>query len=189
VRANAAGHLTQFSKDPSVFAALERALSDKEPAVRQVAALLIQPGPLDRDAAEKALVRTLDDNETSVRVAAAASLVSMGIRELLGTDGERFERAKELFRARAEANSDDAQQEIGAGRFYFLTGDFPRAISAFRTSLRIDPESPAQYLLAASYVQKGDVAQAREILLTIPATDSQYDKAQRLLKALDAQKR
>src|SRR5271170_5263382 len=30
VRANAAGHLSQFSKDPSVFAALERSLSDSE---------------------------------------------------------------------------------------------------------------------------------------------------------------
>jgi len=188
VRANAAGHLSQFSKDPAVFAALERSLSDKEPAVRQVAALLIQPGPLDREAAVKALVGALDDSETSVRVAAAASLVGMGIHELPGEDGARLERAKELFRARAEANSDDAEQEIGAGRFYYLTGDFPRAISAFRAGLRIDPESPAQYLLAAAYVQKGDVSTAREILLTIPRGDSQYEKAQRLLKAIDAQK-
>jgi tetratricopeptide (TPR) repeat protein len=188
VRANAAGHLTKFSKDPAVFAALERSLSDSEPAVRQVAALLIQPGPADREAAIKALVGTLGDTENVVRIAAVASLISMGIRELAGEDGARLERAKELFRARAEANSDDAEQEIGAGRFYYLTGDIPRAISAFRTSLRIDPGSPAQYLLAASYVQKGDVNQAREILLAIPRADSQYDKAQRLLKAIDAQK-
>jgi hypothetical protein len=188
VRANAAGHLSRFSKDPVVFAALERSLTDREPAVRQVAALLIQPGAADREAAVKALVRALDDSETSVRVGAAASLVSMGIRELPGEDGERLDRAKELFRARAEANSDDAEQEIGAGRFFYLIGDIPRAISAFRTSLRIDPESPAQYLLAAAYVQKGDVAQARGILLTIPPADSQYEKAQRLLKAIDAQK-
>jgi hypothetical protein len=188
VRANAAGHLSQFSKDPAVFAALERSLSDREPAVRQVAALLIQPGPADRDAAVTALVRTLDDSEDTVRIAAVASLISMGIHELSGEDGGRLERAKELFRARAEANSDDAEQEIGAGRFYYLTGDLPRAINAFRTSLRIDPGGPAQYLLAASYVQKGDIAQAREILLAIPPADSQYDKAQRLLKAIDALK-
>jgi tetratricopeptide (TPR) repeat protein len=143
---------------------------------------------LDRDAAIKALVRALGDSEMSVRVAATASLIGMGVRELPGEDGERLERAKDLFRARAEANSDDAEQEIGAGRFYYLTGDIPRAISAFRTSLRIDPESPAQYLLAAAYVQKGDVAQARKILLTIRPADSQFDKAQRLLKAIDAQK-
>jgi hypothetical protein len=186
VRANAAGHLSQFSKDPAVFAALAHSLSDPEAAVRQVVVLRIQPGPLDRDAAVQGLVRALGDPEAAVRVGATASLVSMGVRELPGEDGERFERAKELFQARAEANSDDAEQEIGAGRFYFLTGDLPRAISAFRTSLRIDPDSPAQYLLAAAYVQKGDLAQARKILLAIPPGDSQYDKAQRLLKSIDA---
>jgi predicted CXXCH cytochrome family protein len=187
VRANAAGHLGKFSADPTVFAALEHALSDSEPGVRAVAALRIQTGPADREAAVKALTRSLGDSVTTVRIVAAASLVSMGIKTLPGEDGERLERAKELFRERAEANSDDAEQEIGAGRFYYLIGDFPRAISAFRTSLRIDPASPAQYLLAAAYVQKGDAAAARAILLTIPRTDSQYDKAQRLLKAIDAQ--
>ncbi len=187
-RANAAGHLSQFSKDPSVFAALEHALSDKEPAVRQVAALRIEPGPVDREAAVTALTRALDDAETSVRIGAAASLVSMGVRDLPGEDGRRFERAKESFRARAEANSDDAEQQIAAGRFYFLTGDLPRAIDAFRVSLRIDPESPAQYLLAAAYVQKGEVDRARHILLAIPPADSQYDKARRLLNAIDARK-
>jgi predicted CXXCH cytochrome family protein len=188
VRANAAGYLTRFSKDPTVFAALERSLSDPEPAVRQVAALLIQPGAADRDSAVKALIHSLGDVETSVRVSAAASLVSMGIRELPGEDGARLEEAKRLFRARAEANSDDAEQEIGAGRFYYLTGDIPSAIEAFRASLRIDPASPAEYLLAAAYVQKGDLAQAKQILLTIPRADSQYDRAQRLLKAIEEQK-
>jgi tetratricopeptide (TPR) repeat protein len=188
VRANAAGHLAQFSKDPVVFSALAGAISDKEPAVRQVAALLIQPGPADRDAAVKALVQALGDGEASVRVGAVASLITMGVRELPGEDGARLERAKELFRARAEASSDDAEQEIGAGRFFYLTGDFPRAVIAFRASLRIDPESPAQFLLGAALVQKGEVDQARAILQAIPAADAQYEKAQRLLKALDTQK-
>jgi predicted CXXCH cytochrome family protein len=187
VRANAVGHLSQFSVDPTVFPAIERALSDPEPVVRAVAALRIQPGPIDKDAAVKALTRALGDSETTVRVAAAASLVALGVREFPGEDGQRFERAKELFRARAEANSDDAEQEIGAGRFYYLTGDIPRAISAFRISLRIDPESPAHYMLAAAYIQKGDVEKAREVLLTIRRADSEYEKAQRLLKAIDAQ--
>jgi hypothetical protein len=186
VRANAVGHLGQFSRDPTVFSALKRALTDSEPGVRAVAVLRLEPGPADRDEAVKALTRSLGDSETTVRIGAAASLISLGIRELPGDDGQRLERAKELFRARAEANSDDAEQEIGAGRFYYLTGDIPRAISAFRTSLRIDPQSPAQYLLAAAYIQKGDVPKAREILLTIPPADSQYDKAQRLLKAIEA---
>lgn len=187
VRANAVGHLSQFSIDPTVFPAIEKALSDPEPVVRAVAALRMQAGPIDKENAIRALTKSLGDGETTVRVAAAASLVALGVKEMPGEDGQRFERAKELFRARAEANSDDAEQEIGAGRFYYLIGDIPRAISAFQTSLRIDPESPAHYMLAAAYIQKGEVQKAREVLVTIRRTDSEYDKAQRLLKAIDAQ--
>lgn len=187
VRANAVGHLTQFSIDPTVADALERSLRDREPVVRAVAALGIHPGAADRDAAVKALIGALGDKVTTVRIAATATLVSLGVKELPGEDGRRLELAKELFRERAEANSDDSEQEIGAGRFYYLIGDIPRAISAFRTSLRIDPASPAQYLLAAAYIQKGEVPKAREVLLTIPPGDPQYEKAQRLLKAIDAQ--
>jgi hypothetical protein len=187
VRANAVGHLSQFSIDPTVFPAIEKALSDPEPVVRAVAALRMQPGPIDKENAIRALTKSLGDSETTVRVASAASLVALGVRELNGEDGQRFARAKELFRARAEANSDDAEQEIGAGRFYYLIGDIPRAISAFRTSLRIDPGSPAHYMLAAAYIQKGEVQKAREVLVTIRRADSEYEKAQRLLKAIDAQ--
>jgi len=137
----------------------------------------------------KALAHSLADSETTVRIAAAAGLVSLGVRELPGEDGQHLERAKQLYVARAEASSDDAEQDIGAGRFYYLTGDFARAIAAFETSLLVDPRSPARYLLAAAYVQKGEVAKAREVLLTIPPPDSEYGKAQRLLKAIEAQTR
>jgi FimV-like protein len=42
-------------------------------------------------------------------------------------------------------------------------------------------------MLAAAYIQKGDVEKAREVLLTIRRADSEYEKAQRLLKAIAAQ--
>jgi predicted CXXCH cytochrome family protein len=188
-RANALGHLGQFSRDPTVFSALKRSLTDAEPVVRAVAALRIDPGPADREEAVKALTRSLADSETTVRVAAAAGLVSLGVRELPGEDGQNLERAEKLFEARAEASSDDAEQDIGAGRFYYLTGDFARAVAAFETSLLVDPRSPARYLLAAAYVQKGEVVKAREVLLTIAPVDAEYGKAQRLLKAIEAQTR
>ena len=118
------------------------------------------------------------------RCGATASLVSLGVKELPGEDGKRFEEAKKQFRARADANSDDAEQELGAGKFYYLTGDMDRAVRSFLIGMRIDPDAPAQYMLAAAYVQKGELLKAREVLLTIPAGNSQYPKAQRLLKAL-----
>jgi FimV-like protein len=45
----------------------------------------------------------------------------------------------------------------------------------------------AQYLLAGAYAEKNDLVEARKILEAIPASDPQYEKAQRLLKVILAQ--
>ena len=184
-RANALGHLARFPADPRVFPAMQNALHDEQPLVRAVAALRLAPGPRHKAEAVQSLVECLGDSVTTVRLGAAVSLVSLGVKQLPGPDGERFEQAKALYRARAEFNSDDAEQQMGAGRFYLLTGDPASALTALQASLRIDPEAPARYLLAAAYVQQGQVAKAREVLLTIPSADTDYAKAQRLLQAID----
>jgi predicted CXXCH cytochrome family protein len=186
-RANAVSYLPRFAADPRVFPALSAALEDGEPLVRAVAALRMTSGPADKAAAVRSLTKALEDAAATVRIGAAVSLVSLGIKELPGEEGARFESAKSLYRARAELNIDDAEQQMGAGRFYLLTGDPVRALTALQTSLRLDPQVPARYLLAAAYVQQGEVAKARETLLTIPARDADYAKAQRLLRAIDAQ--
>jgi len=186
-RANAVSHLARFGSDARVFPAMRDALEDGEPLVRAVAALRMAAGPPDKAAAVSSLTAALGDRVATVRIGAAVSLVSMGVKELPGEDGARFEGAKLLYRARAELNVDDAGQQIGAGRFYLLTGDPARALTALENSLRMDPEAPARYLLAAAYIQNGATAKAREVLLTIPAGDADYARAQRLLKAIEAQ--
>ncbi len=186
-RANALSYLARFPGDARVFPAMQSALGDGQPLVRAVAALRLAAGPADKAEAVRSLTAALGDAVTTVRVGAAVSLVSLGVKQLAGADGERFEQAKQVYRARAEFNSDDAEQQMGAGRFYLLTGDPARALTALQASLRIDPEVPARYLLAAAYVQQGLVAKAREVLLTIVAADPDYAKAQRLLAAIEAQ--
>jgi tetratricopeptide (TPR) repeat protein len=186
VRANAIGHLSNFPNDPRVLPALIRALTDQEPPVRAIAALRMNPGPADRETAVAALVTALGDPATIVRVGATVALVSLGISHLSGEDGERFERAKQVFRARAELNSDDAQQLLGAGKFYLLTGDPVTAIGALQGSLKLNPEVPARYYLAYAKAQQGHIDEARQILQGIPPTDSQFAKAQNLLKILGA---
>jgi predicted CXXCH cytochrome family protein len=186
-RANALSYLARFPGDARVFPAMQSALGDGQPLVRAVAALRLAAGPADKAEAVRSLAVALGDAVTTVRVGAAVSLVSLGVKQLAGADGEWFEQAKQVYRARAEFNSDDAEQQMGAGRFYLLTGDPARALTALQASLRIDPEVPARYLLAAAYVQQGLVAKAREVLLTIVAADPDYAKAQRLLAAIEAQ--
>ncbi|HTX34806.1 MAG TPA: HEAT repeat domain-containing protein [Bryobacteraceae bacterium] len=185
VRANAAGHLGRF-EGQAVFDALVRATADPEPLVRAVAVLSLKAGQ-DRATAAAALVKALADRVATVRLAAMLALVNMGIRELPGEDGERLQSAMQMFQARAQFNADDAEQQVAAGRFYLLAADPARAIAALRDGLRLDPTAPAQYLLAGAYVEQSDYPKAREILLAIPPGDAQYDKAQRLLKALAAQ--
>jgi uncharacterized protein HemY len=84
-------------------------------------------------------------------------------------------------------NSDDSEQNVAAGKFYLLTADFSRAVTALRMSLMQDPTTPAQYLLGGAYAQQGDLKTARQILESIPPGDGQYDRAQRLLRAINAQ--
>jgi Tetratricopeptide repeat/HEAT repeats/Cytochrome c554 and c-prime len=187
VRANALGYLSSFLDDPRVFPALMRALSDPEPAVRVYAALRMSPRPANREAAVAALVRALGDSATTVRVGATVALVSLGVTRLPGESGERFEEAQQVFRARAELNSDDAEQLLGAGKFYLLAGDPTNAIGALQNSLKLDPEIPAKYFLAYAKAQQGHLDEARQILKAIPPTDSQFPKAQILLKSLTAQ--
>ena len=184
VRANAAGYLSRFTRDPKVYSALEGALFDSEPLVRAIAALRLTPQAAEKTAAIAALTRALGDPATTVRVGAAVTLVSLGVTKLAGADGERFEQAKQVYRARAVLDSDDATQQLGAGKFYLLTGDPVSALGALESSLKLDPEMPAQYLLAYAHAERGEYQQAREVLQAIPPADAQYARAQQLLRAI-----
>jgi len=178
------GYLGNFTDDSRVFPALLRALNDAEPAVRVYATLRMTPKPAERETAVTALVHALSDPATTVRVGATVALVSMGIGQLPGEDGERFKQAKQIFRARAQLNSDDAEQLLGAGKFYLLSGDPIGAAGAFEASLKIDSQIPAQYYLAYAKAQQGHIDEARQILQAIGPADAQYAKAQRLLQSL-----
>jgi predicted CXXCH cytochrome family protein len=186
-RGNAEGYLSRFASDPRVYPALNSALTDAEPLVRALAAQGIVPSRGDRPTAAAALVRLLADPAATVRMSALVTLVSWGIRELPGEDGERLKSARLLYEARAALGADDAGQEVAAGKFYILSAEPDRAIAAFRGSLKLDPATPAQYLLAGAYAEKNDLLEARKILEAIPPNDPQYEKAQRLLKVILAQ--
>ena len=183
-RANALGYLPRFPNDPRVYPAMERALADPDPLIRVIAALGLAPSEAGRGAAVNALAHALSDPIATVRLSAGVSLVRLGVSQLPGEDGERFARAREAFRARAELNSDDPASQFGAGKFYLLTGDPLSAIRALENSLKLDPEIPAQYFLAYAHAQQREYQQARDILRTIPAGDPQYANAQQLLAAI-----
>lgn len=185
VRANAAEYLGGFPNDPAAYAAVQQALSDPEPLVRATAALAIRPRAAQRAAVAPTLVSLLADPVRTVRMNAGIALVAMGVQQLPGETGERLEKVKELYRARAELDSDSASQQFGAGKFFFLSGDMNGAETAFRASLKLDSKTPARYYLAQVLVKKGDLRSAREVLQAIPPNDTQYEPAQRLLADLE----
>ncbi len=184
IRANAAGYLASFPNDPSAYSAVFHSFSDPDPLVRATAAFNIRPRAAQREEVAPELASLLRDPLRTVQMSAAIALVSMGVRQVPGEDGQWFARAKELYRARAELNSDDAQQQLAAGKFFFLTGEMDRALTAFRGSLKLDPTIPAQYYLAQTLAEKGDSKAASQILETIPRSDPQYTRAQQLLASL-----
>jgi predicted CXXCH cytochrome family protein len=184
VRTNAVGYLSRFADDPTASSVLLWALGDSQPPVRAAAAIGLGGRTADRESAVKGLVRALGDSAATVRMSAGVSLVSLGVRQLSGEDGQRFERAKQAYNERADLNSDDPQQLFAAGKFYFLTGDGRKAIAAWKASLKLDPETPAKFYLASAYVQQGRITEARPLLESITSADPQYEKAQALLKTL-----
>ena len=186
IRANAAGYLGNFPDDPTAYAALLHAFSDAEPLVRATAAAAIRPLAAQRAALAPQLVVLLRDPARTVRMNAAIAMVAMGVKPFAGEDGARFEEAKELYRARAALNADDAGQQFAAGRFFSLAGDMDGAVAAFRATLKLDPGIPAQYYLARSLAENGDFAAAREILKGIAREDPQYSAAERLLAEIQA---
>lgn len=186
VRANAAGYLGNFPDYPSAYGALLHSFSDRDPLVRATAATAIQPSRGQRAELAVDLVPLLQDSARTVRMSAGIVLVGMGTKPFPGEDGARFEQAKELYRARAAIYADDAQQQFAAGKYFFLAGDMESAAAAFRIGLKLDPATPAQYLLARSLAAKGDLAEARRILQAIPLSDAQYNPAQALLAEMEA---
>ncbi|HEV2447678.1 MAG TPA: tetratricopeptide repeat protein, partial [Candidatus Sulfopaludibacter sp.] len=189
IRANAAGYLGGFPNDPTAYQAVLRSFSDPEPLVRATAVSAIRPRAAQREAAAPAIAPLLADPLRTVRMNAAIAMVAMGVQPFPGEDGARYEQAKQLYRARAGLNNDDPAQQFAAGKFFFLAGDMERAAAAFRASLKLDPATPARYLLARALSEEGDFPAALETLKTIPREDPQYGAAQKLMAEVEAKDR
>jgi predicted CXXCH cytochrome family protein len=186
VRANAAGFLGDFGDFPAAYDAVFHALQDPEPLVRAAAADAIRPRAAQREAVAPELVRLLGDSVRTVRMSAVIALVAMGVREVPPPDEQRFQQAKADYAVRAELNDDDAQQQLAAGRFFYLAGDMDSAVADFRAALKLDPAVQAQYFLALALERKGEHAEARQVIASIPRGDPQYEPAQRLLAEIES---
>jgi predicted CXXCH cytochrome family protein len=189
IRANAAGYLGGFPNDPVAYGVVLGALSDSDPLVRGTAAMSLRPRAGQRPVAASQLSGLLSDPARTVRMNAAIALVSLGVKQIPGDNGPRFESAKQLYRARAALNADDPQQQFAAARFSLAAGDLDSAVAGFRATLRLDPNTPVQYLLARALVEKNDLPAAREVLKSVAPNNPQYVQSQALLAEVEANER
>lgn len=184
IRANAAGHISRFFDDPRVRAALEHALGDSEPLVQGVAALRLQQGSADPRELAPLFTKALSDPVRTVRFGAALSLLNLGIAQIAGPDHDRFEQAKQEVARHYDILTDDPDEQLNAGRFYYLTGDSDRALAAFRAVKKLDPARSVDYFLGSVFVRKGDFSSAKKLFAQVPSTDQYYAEAQKMLKSM-----
>ena len=187
VRTNAIGYLRLFPGAPAEAALRESAFAD-HPAMRTAA--LLGLSEIAGANATPVLARAVSDPQQIVRVAAAVGLMNRQITKLDGEAGVHLEAAKRAYVARASLLTDDAGVLLDAGRFHLLNHDVLAASEALESSLRLDGTMHAsRYLLAFARVAQGRTAEARDLLLKIPAGDAFAADAAKLLATLPAAKR
>jgi len=188
IRANAVGYLRRYVSDPRVTPALLRALSSDEPIIRAVAAPALGLQPSNVAAAQPFLEEALADERRTVRLGAAFSLLSVGVRRLDGELGERFERAKRDYVIRAATSPDHAPTQLELAMFHLQNRDLAFAAQAFEASLHLDPDQPdSVYFRALARLGQGRKKEARELLEDVGPKSPFHESAQALLKTLKRQ--
>lgn len=188
IRANAVGYLGQYTADPRSIPALLRALGSEEPVIRAIAAPQLARVHPDRLASLRPmLVQALGDQLRAVRIGAAFSLVSLGVTELPGDVGARFEQAKQEYVLRAMGSPDHAPTQLELGKFHIQNRDLPAAAIAFETSVRLDPDQQgAHYFRGLARLGEGKTDEARSELKRVPRSDDYYESARALLRTLSS---
>ncbi len=185
IRANAVGYLRRYVSDPRVTPALLRALSSDEPIIRAVAAPALGLQPSSLAAVRPFLVEALADERRTVRLGAAFSLLSLGIRRLDGEVGERFEQAKRDYVIRAATSPDHAPTQLDLAMFHLQNRDMASAAQAFEASLNLDPDQPdSVYFRALARLGQGREKEARLLLEDVGSKSPFHESARALLQTL-----
>ena len=187
-RANASGHLGRYLADAdtreTALAALLEAAADPHPLVRAVAALKLgETGGGEAAGVRDTLVERVRDGKRVVRMNAAISLLNLGVRQLPGDAGERFELAKRRHAIRGNFFADDAPQQLNMGRLHVLDGNPAAAERAFEQSYSLDPDQPGiRFFMAITRLSQQRLPEAVSLLRSVPGDDPFSAEAADLLR-------
>jgi predicted CXXCH cytochrome family protein len=184
VRANAIGHLGNYS-DPRAIAAVVRAAGANHPAIRTSAIAALREAGRGSPAARAPALAALADPRRAVRIAALLTVIEQGGADLTPTELARFRFVGGEFGAWARVNQHDADLQRVQGIVHLLAGDRDRAADALAISFDLEPEAPTvKYLLAIARLGQRRLDDARVLLKQVPPGDPFYQQAQEQLRKL-----
>ena len=185
IQANAVGYLRNLSGARAI-AALLAAIRSDHPAIRTAAASSLGAVSTPDGSGRTALLTALDDGRAAVRIAALAALINLGAGPFDAADGERFRRVSTEYAAAGRLRQDDAAVQTDVGFVHLLNGELKPASDALQNALALDPGlTRAIFPLALVRLGQGRVAEARDLLRRVPASDANYHAARSRLDALE----
>ena len=117
-------------------------------------------------------------------MSALLSLVNLGLTPKSGPDVQSFELAKKDLRARYQLALDDPDEQLNAGKFYYLVGETESALAAFRAVKTLDPERSISYFVGCVLAQEGHFADARKEFSKVPPSDPYYSDARKMARSI-----
>jgi tetratricopeptide (TPR) repeat protein len=151
---------------PTMLPVLSRAIGDSDPLVRMAAARTLEALP--PSAAHRLGAGLLSDPIAAVRIEAARALLdAMPLaNEPARAEQQLTNAVRELFDAEL-ASAERPESHLNLSTFYLRMSRPDDAATELRTALRLDPRfTPALVGLADLSAQRGDLAQAQQLLRT-----------------------
>jgi len=133
--------------------ALERALRDPEPLLRDAAVKTLRDA--DPGARVRLLAALLADPIRTVRIDAGRALATVPL-PLLGSDRQAAGQALAEWRAEQMANADRAEAHLTLGALHAERGEYADAEREYRVALRLSPRFPPTYLNLADLDRQQD---------------------------------
>lgn len=155
-RASAARLLARFREQYGVLAGLVRAAVDGEPLVRSAATWAIAERGAEPRAALIALQRAAEDEFAVVRQHAGWGLREVDLTDAAEHVSAPLERAMNEWVGGQLVEAEDPESQHALGLFWSARGDADKAERAYRSALRLAPNSiPARHNLAVLLVDAG----------------------------------
>lgn len=184
LRASAAAALGAYfgPRAASAVPALIEGLEAPEPFVRAAAARAL--AAIGDRRAVAPLARQLESPYRTLRIMAASSVLTLGVVQLGGEQGRRFDAAKQEFVQALRNWPNVPEFRLDLGNYYMLHGAFEAARAEYRVAVQLDPARPlAYYFLGQAEARLGDLREALAAWKRVRELEPGFPKIDELIRA------